>query len=245
MQSKNVMELKVFQQGYVDKLFRDIISTNNYDNYKVDNFPYEEKFPKGNTGIFIDETFNLDSKKSDFVNSKALYEELKDINETQASDERFWVYLTHVVFWKYMRERWPLEKAEAGKEIGRVKRRYFLRTPNIETLTRNGISRLWWYAHLTYDKNRSNPYELTEVLLKRADLSVGITERAFGSNRNIRTALLEFLQDNPQISSDEDRTRELYKTLNLVGGVRNLPFLDVIELKSILNEVKPSIETIA
>ncbi|HVZ97800.1 MAG TPA: DUF6339 family protein [Chitinophagaceae bacterium] len=242
---KNKIELKVFQQSYVDKLFRDVVSTNNFDNYKADHFPYEEKFPRGNTGIFISEDFTLDADKSDFENSKALYEELKTLNETQASDERLWVYLTHVTFWKYMRKRWSMEKSSEGKEIGRLKDRYFLRTPNIETLTRNGIARLWWYAHLTYDTAKTNPYELTEVLLKRADLSVGITERALGSNKNIRTALLEFLKDNPTIASNEDKTREVYKTLNLVGGVRNLPFLEITELRQILDDVKATIEAAA
>ncbi len=235
--SVNKIALKVFQQNYVDKIFRDVASTNNFDLYKSDKFPYEERFPRGETDIFIEQGFSLDPSKSDFENSKALYREFKMLNETQASDERLWVYLTHVTFWKYMRERWPIEKAQSGSEMGRIRDRYFLRTANIETLTRNGIARLWWYAHLTYDEGRANPYELTEVLLKRADLSVGITERAFGSNKNIRTALLEFLKENPSISSSEHKTREVYKTLNLVGGVRNLPFLEISELSVILKNL--------
>lgn len=245
MKTENKIELKVFQQSYIDKLYRDTVSTNNLDNYKVDKFPFEEKFPKGNTGIFISEDFVLDAGKSDFENSKLIYEELKSLNEMQASDERLWTFLTHVTFWKYMRERWAMEKSAEGKEIGRLKDRYFLRNINIESLTRNGISRLWWFAHLTYDETRSNPYELTEILLSRADLSTGLVERGFGSNRNIRTALLEFLKDNPAISSNEDKTREVYKALNLVGGVRNLPFLDVPELKQVLEQVKLSIATTA
>ncbi len=241
METKNKTEQKVFQQSYIDKLYRDTVSTNNFDNYKIDKFPFEEKFPRGNTGIFINEDFVLDAGKSDLENSKLIYEELKSLNETQASDERLWTFLTHVTFWKYMRERWPMEKPAEGKEIGRLKDRYFLRNINIESLSRNGISRLWWFAHLTYDDKRSNPYELTEVLLKRADLSVGITERAFGSNKNIRIALLEFLKTNSEISSNEYKTREIYKALNLVGGVRNLPYLEIDELKGILESVKLSI----
>jgi hypothetical protein len=228
------IELRVFQQSYVDKLFRDVVSTNNFDNYELDLFAYEERFPKGSSGVFISEGFSLDPDKSDLENCKALYEQLKFINETQASDERLWVYLTHVAFWKYMRGRWPLEKAAEGKKAGRVRDRYFLRPLNIETLTRNGVARLWWYAHLTYDKGKSNPYEMTEILLKRADLTVGLTERAFGSNRNIRRSLLEFLKANPNISSNEDKTKEVYKALNLIGGVRSLPCLELEEIREIL-----------
>ncbi|MBI2966704.1 MAG: hypothetical protein HYY40_02690 [Bacteroidetes bacterium] len=245
MKNKNQIELKVFQQSYIDKLFRDTVATNNFDNYKLDRFPYEEKFPRGNTGIFISDDLILEADKGDLENSKILYEALKTLNETQASDERLWTYLTHFTFWKYMRARWPMEKASEGKEIGRLKDRYFLRNINIESLTRNGISRLWWFSHLTYDEKRNNPHELTEILLSRADLSTGIVERGFGSNKNIRIALLEFLKNNPEISSNEDKTREIFKGLNLVGGVRNLPFLDVAELKEVLEQVKISISSTA
>lgn len=237
MKTYEKMELKVFQQSYVDKLYREVSSTNNCDGYKLDSFPYEEKFPEGTTALYIDKGFTLDGNKNDLENTKALYSQLKTMNTTQASDERFWTYLTHVVFWRYMRERWPAEKAQDGKELGRIKDRYFLRSPNIESLTRNGIARLWWYGYLTYDKNRENPFELTEILLKRADLSVGITERAIGSNRNIRIAILEFLKEHSVILDSEDETRKLLKELNLCGGVRNLPFLQVTELKGILQVI--------
>lgn len=240
MNLKNQVELKVFQSSYVDKLHRDLTSTGNFDNYKLDRFPFEQRFPKGNTSIFIGDDFILDPDKSDFENSVALYNVLKHLNETEASDERLWVYLTHVTFWDYMKKRWPVEGIE--NPIGRIRERYFMRGSSIESLTRSGIARLWWYAHMTYDESRANKYELTEVLLKRADLSVGITERAFGSNPKIRTALLEFLRANPAISSDQEKTREIYKGLNLVGGVRNLPFLEVIELKEVLNQVRAQIK---
>lgn len=228
---KDQLELRVFSSAYVDKLYRNVIATQNFEEYLQPKFPYEDRYPKGATGIIINKHLILDPDKEDIENCKAIYDGL-DINETQASDERFWVYLTHVYFFDYMKKRWPIK--DASKPISRIKDRYFLRTISIETLTRNGISRLWWYAHLTYDKSRRNPYELTEVLLSRADLTVGLTERAFGSNKNIRIALLEFLMGNPSIATNEDRTRELYKGLNLVGGVKNLPFLEVSELKDVL-----------
>jgi len=140
-----------------------------------------------------------------------------------------------VTFWDYMRKRWPVD--EADKPINRISDRYFLTTTSLESLTRNGISRLWWYGYLTHDANRSNPWELTETLLSRADLVVGITERAVGSNQSLRTAVLEFLADNPEISQSEKLTRELLKKLNLVGGIRNLPFLDIAELKVLLASI--------
>jgi hypothetical protein len=90
-----------------------------------------------------------------------------------------------------MKNRWPLDDLENPKN--RIIDRYHLKYLKLESLTRNGISRLWWYVHLTIDLKRNDKFELTRTLLSRADLSVGILERALGSNRNIRIGLLEFL----------------------------------------------------
>jgi hypothetical protein len=140
-----------------------------------------------------------------------------------------------------MRKRWPLEGVRKGDNpMGRLIDRYLLVNPKLESLTRNGISRLWWYAHLTKDQNRSDNYELTKVLLSRAEVAVGILERTIGINVNMRIAILEFLKENKEILSDEDLTRELLRTFNLYGGTKVLPLLDIQEIKKILKYIKPA-----
>lgn len=237
---QNKIELKIFTESYTDKLFRDIKATNNLDNYYQSKFPFEERYPKGNTGIFIDANFDLDPENNDLLNSISLYEAL-ELNETQASDPRLWTFLTHNYFWKYMRKRWALENVRKGDNpLGRVVDRYLLLNPRLESLTRNGISRLWWYAHLTKDAIREDPYELTKVLLTRAEVAVGILERTIGISKNMRTAILEFLKENQTILSDEDLTRRLLRSFNLYGGTKVLPILQVDELKSVLEYIKPA-----
>jgi hypothetical protein len=44
-------------------------------------------------------------------------------------------------------------------------------------LLRNGAARLWWSAHLSYDPDRENQYELTAVLLARLDTAKNLLER--------------------------------------------------------------------
>jgi len=234
----NKIELKFFSAFYVDKLYRQVAATENFDNYLEDQFPFEEKYAKGPTGIFIDPNMRLNPEKSDFENSIVLYETLNGLTEVQASDERLWTYLTHVHFWNYMQKRWSIEDSKTP--ISRIRERYFLRNLSLESLTRNGLSRLWWYAHITYDVNRKNKYELLETLLQRQDLVVGITERAIGTNKKIRTGLLEYLRDNPSIASNENLTRELIKALNLYGGVKMLPMLEIAEIKAVLSKIKLS-----
>lgn len=236
----NKTELKIFSSFYVDKLFRNVASTKNHDNYLLDKFPFEENYSKGPTGIFINPNLKLNpDQKKDIDNSISIYEELKNLTEIEASDERLWVSLSHNLFWDYMRERWPAEQAK--NPIGRIRERYFLRNLKLESITRNGLSRLWWYAHITHDISKGDrKYELLETMLQRQDLAVGITERAIGTSQPIRTGLLEFLKVNTDIAKSEDKTRELIKNLNLFGGVKFLPLFNTEEIINLLIRITPN-----
>jgi hypothetical protein len=227
-------EIPIFSLNYVNKLFRNLNKPVYIEYYKEDKFSFDENYPKGGSGIYLKDDFDLDPEAGDFENSKNIYENLK-INETQASDNRLWTYLTHVRFWSYMKIRWP---TDVKNPKSRIEERYFLHNLNIRSLTHNGISRLWWYTHLTIDRSRKDIYELTKVLLSRQDIAVQILDRSLGSNKNARKALLEFLSKNPEIKDSEDKTRELLKQLNLAGGVKNIPLLKVNEIKSILEILK-------
>lgn len=230
------IQLNVFRSSYVEELYRDLIKGDGIKNYTKDEFPHEEKYPLGSTNLFIDKNLSLDPT-NDLKSSIKLYENL-NLDETQASDPRLWTYLTHVTFWNYMRERWPIEGPRVKIPENRAKSRYFLINLNLETLTRNGISRLWWYVHLTVDEDKKDKYALTKVLLSRADLTVGITERALGSSESIRTALLEFLEEHPKIKNSEDKTRNLLTGLNLAGGPKTLSFLTKEKVSKLLHKIK-------
>jgi hypothetical protein len=226
-------QIPIFTESYTARLYRNLNKSDNFQLYLEKEFPYEELFSKGDSGIFLDDNFELNPNKSDLENSIALYQNL-ELDETQASDKRLWTYLTHVRFWDYMNKKWSIEGNE--KPHGRIKDRYFLNTVNIESLSRNGISRLWWYTHLTIDSSRKDHYELTRILLNRQDIAVGIFERRLGSISCIRKGILDYLKDHPTVMKSEDKTRELIKYINLVGGVKNLSMLKLSEVKTILDK---------
>ena len=212
-------ELKILSQNFVDDLYRSVKAEDGINRYLEADPSFACEFAQGKTEIFLIDNIELfipdtDSRDTkDLENSILIYESLGPLNETQASDQRLWVCLTHLFFWDYMLKRWPVQ--EAKNLVGRITDRYFLRTLKLESLVRNGISRLWWYAHLTIDESRDDKYELTRILLDRAEIAVGILERTFGANRNIRFALLEFLMENPDIRKSEEKTRQLFRYVNL------------------------------
>jgi len=119
---------------------------------------------------------------------------------------------------------------DKSKIVEFIRDRYFLNTLNIRSLTHNGISRLWWYPHLTIDNSRKDKYELAKVLLSLQDIPVSLLERSLGSNTNVRKAVLEFLLENPQYKTSKN-VQNLLRQLNLAGGVKNIPMLKLAEIK--------------
>jgi len=94
--------------------------------------------------------------ETDSINSKMIYTELERINETQTIDERLRVGIALSHGYEYMLYRWGMDQET------KLRYRWFFHTKNRRKLFFHGVSRLWWYAHLSYDPDLSNPFELTE-----------------------------------------------------------------------------------
>ncbi|RMZ51989.1 hypothetical protein EB822_00665 [Flavobacteriaceae bacterium PRS1] len=231
------IEIPLFTTNYTTRLFKNLENETYIENYRSEKFIFDSNFASGTSGIFIKSDFKLNPNDHISTNSINLYENLQ-INETHASDRRLWTYLTHVHFWTYMKKDWAIDfSKDKAKIVDFIRDRYFLNTLNIRSLTHNGISRLWWYTHLTIDDSRKDKYELTKVLLSLQDIPVSLLERSIGSNSKVRKAVLEFLLENPEIKTSKN-VQNLLKQVNLAGGVKNIPMLKLNEIKSLLNGVK-------
>jgi hypothetical protein len=185
------------------------------------------KIPEGQNALY------------DLENTKTIYSALRDLPFTLAIDERFWAYLTHVVFWEYMRVRWPLKKALATKDPASYAREhYFFMGNRDRALIRNGISRLWWYGHVSYDTTRTNPFELTEVLLEKLDIAQQLLERSYSRNSTITKTILSMLVERKEAGnpfSDRHRKfRPLIMHLNAIGGVTILDALVEADIRILI-----------
>lgn len=239
--------LYIFKENFVQRLR--IAIKSNSRNYLVDEVwvnsigtPSERDLQ---TLLNIDSLPNLilpdKDNLYDIENSILLHKSLAKLTPLQARDPRLWTRLSHVEYWNYMRKRWAIEKYTQEKAKGRILERYFIPQSHGRSLIRNGISRLWWSAHLSHSVTRDNPYELTYVLMSNLDITQSLLERSLGRASNILLGFLEFLNRHKEdlLSGGNEnrlRIRRLAKFLNMYGGVSILDVLPEPQIIEMLEE---------
>lgn len=163
-------------------------------------------FVKGDTGVFYDKEIikklntenNTNKAEFDCYASKLLYYGTHnnpglyklDINGNKVpldylslTDPRIWNYLSLFLLNDYSNNRWGKSKD---------KDRVFLSRFSNEKSSRHSITRLYWSAELCSDTNRTNKYELLEILWKDEDFMSQITERSTSNNKVQIQWFLEF-----------------------------------------------------
>lgn len=198
------------------------------DNSWLDLLGFDECF--GETKILVNEfkmnTSFSNPRESDLANSIIIFEALKDLNETQATDERLWAGLAFTICYDYMLYRWPLDSET------KVKYRFVYEQNIRRAIMYQGISRLWWIARYTYDDKLNNPYELTEYAFSHPQIMKSITYRNYSNSSIVRKAILNALK-NFEISGGKVKTElidELNIKISLLGSVSIIDSYEYEEL---------------
>jgi hypothetical protein len=159
----------------------------------------------------------LNPESTDFVNAKKLFEGIKGITESIAFDQRLWLGLTFDRFYDYMKNRFNVER-----ETNLNNRWFMPEKSKKRSLYRQGISMLWWFVYLTYDKNRGNPYELTEFIFNHKDILINLNFRGYSNSKDIRLSIIQAIKDFKIDGGDINKKvlfNELYKYLSFLGSV--------------------------
>jgi hypothetical protein len=242
--------LKCFRQAHLDQLHANLLNV--LDKYKKNESWVGDFFGaapwSSDTPLWLPAGTELIHPEQqlhhDLENTKRLHTALKHLTIAQATDERLWAWLTHVQFWSYMRARWPIEtyQRETATPSGivvNVQDRYFFTGNRDRSLVHNGIARLWWYGHVSYDPSRPDPYELTTVLLQKLDIAQSLLERSFSRNPAVTKAVLRVLIEQKAEGRDlsqRESFRTLMKHLNRLGGIAVLDLLNEDDIKAELEE---------
>lgn len=150
-------------------------------------------------------------------NVEIVYSNLQFLTDSQASDERLWAGLGLSYFWKYIKYRWAID---GRSSVDTLRNHFFFGMGPRVSLTRQGVARLWWIGRLTYDGQRSDPFELTKLVCEQASFIPDILERNTSNNPRIVHAFLDALLALrvEGITITAELVRELSKYLNVLGG---------------------------
>lgn len=161
------------------------------------------------------------SPATDKKNVREVYEKLKWLSDSQASEERLWAGLCFGPFWNYVQYRWKIQTPES------IKQHYFFAYNARRSLTRNAVSRLWWIGRLTYDSSREDPFELTDFVCEYSRFIVDVLERNVSNSRSLMKEFLGACVDSKKmgLTMDTNTIRELEKYLDLLGGIYVLDYM--------------------
>ncbi|MDD5209836.1 MAG: DUF6339 family protein [Elusimicrobiales bacterium] len=182
----------------------------------------------------------------DCENSIKLFEFWKDMDPTQATDIRLWTYLCHGPFMGYLRKRRPIEKEAESRRAGYIVDHWFVQNPGAGALKTNDLFLFWWGAYITYDKDRTDPYQLTKELFSMLDYTRHLLPGTQGRNRAFTHAVLEYVIENPELFArfKEGKVRLIMRRLNLLAGYRALISLNKQEIKEEIDIFRKDIQAV-
>lgn len=196
---------------------------------EVDN-PFEES-----AIYYTDLSFKTDSQKAindDFENAKMIYESL-DISPQQATDKYFWAGLAFSEAHHYLKHRWGLSNSKD------LMYRWITHTNTRRGLFYNGLSRLWWYYKLTYNKDLDDQELFTKMAFSKSEAIANLLYRNISSSQNVRMAYMKYVYKLNINNSTNIRfkLREAVKELSLLGGTLVLDSLTEIEIYNYLQNL--------
>lgn len=218
---------KVFKETYTKQLRDKVRAGIELENYaRVDEgFPYDPNMVASLSGIEM--PLGLETRldpENDFKTAITLYEAFPGLSPVMASNENFWIYLTHVDCFHYTQKCWP--KVLNGQADNKyIENHWFLHERGLGQTT---LAWLWWAVHGSLDPNRSKNrrYELTEFLFEKNYIKELISTKLF-RHRPAVIGITEFLMDNEDVSSGlyVRRIRFIKKYFNQLGAVKQLAYL--------------------
>jgi Family of unknown function (DUF6339) len=236
---------QIFKEKYLLKLKEEI----NVDQYRSNEFVYDKKQTLMMPNIIKPEGLlgNL-NHENDCETAIAIYEAFKNLEPIQASDERLWVYLSHVDLYPYMIKRWDaVHKGTAKNFVDYIDEHFLLKSTIQSNLLRHAIAGLWWAVYLSVDEERNDKYELTRILFRQLDFPTRtLGTYKLGRHKEAVIGILEYIQENEELFKNrfEDKTRYITKYLNLVGGVKPLAYYNRSFFKAELEKISDKIQTV-
>lgn len=244
------MEIYIMKQKAIDYLKENMLTLHsNYYKFIDNDWIYKE-FDYDPFEFFMDipdfELTPLDNRGAgeiELENCKILYEHLKNLSQSNASDERLWAGLCNGVFYKYVRNRWKypsLVQKDPKSDASAIISRFFFSGGTRSGLFRNTLAKCWWVGQATYDGENSDKWHMLDSI-GYDDFSTKVSDilysNTFAANKNIMRGIckgLDFYRKNGVHLIVKDHIRPTMQYLNALGGT---VLLDMYSDEEIANEV--------
>lgn len=237
---------KTFKESYMKTLRDAVKSGEALPLYRGDSFAIDEIQVKRLANVYAPEGLEnklIPTSDGDFESGVAVYEAYRNISPLLASNEAFWVYITHTTLYNYAQKRWP-KVLDGSASSDYIIDHWFIGSQGI---LRNVAAALWWGVYLTVDEESSNKYELTEILFRNYTLRV-VTLGSYTliRHRQAMFGILEFLKENPDITQRgfEHKGQFITKYFNRLGSSKQLVYMDKDFFYNTLEKIKDRILSI-
>src|SRR5690554_3997943 len=154
----DTVEFIKLNKNYIHKTIKEKSFADIFDEHLGKPWYKQSKILKPDMEFVID--FNVNPRQTDIENTIRIFSSLKNLTKSQASDERFWAgYATEKKSYEYLKYRWK-------DTVNTINYRVVYHVSGKRGYMYHGLARLWWFAKITYDEIRSDPFELTRFTFK-------------------------------------------------------------------------------
>ena len=178
---------------------------------------------------------NTDKPSSnDVMNIKIMYDNLIELNDSFATDERLWAGLAHTVFYDYMLKRWPNNYDENS-----ILNHFFFKGGKPRCYMVNTLARLWWLGKMTYIDDDNDHYKILDYIAH--DLN-GYGFTLYGSNwsnnKKLRNAFFDAVFEYEKESGNQVGRLLFNEALQHVNALGGIYVIDACSERFIIDNVK-------
>ncbi len=186
--------------------------------------------------------YNDKRGEMDIENCKILYQKLRNISESQASDERLWAGLCHTTFYKYVRDRWNYQTRKltvTDKDASALISRFFFSSGIRSGFYRNTLAKYWWVGHAVYQEKAENKFEILDFL-GAEDFSTKVNDLFYSNTFSSNLTIIRGISKGWKMFTDRgiklpvrDYFRPALQNMNALGGGVLLDILSEDEIKDV------------
>jgi len=178
----------------------------------------------------------------EFELARIIYEGIR-IPRSLAANNQYWIYINLKYFSKYIKTRWIEKTTNSDVDFLKNIEKYFLNLePSQNSLIKSPIAGLWWAIELSLNPSGTK-YHFSKIFLSERNLrDKNIGTYRLIRNNDILLTLLGFYNikkeakiDNEKIGS-EAIAQQMSKTLNQIGGLTVLSYLEYGKVLGLLEE---------